>query len=264
MPVTVVRHVGPHPPGHEPSPTRPVRLVARDLDADIMLAAHRHDWGQVTLALSGVFRVTVKDSSWIVPPMRAIWIAPNVVHEVTVLEKALLCPICVLAQRAPFDGDECKVLTVSNLLRELIVALGQADAGARERLIGELILDELAASATLPIRVPLPRDKRLKALCDALIAEPSCSLTLRHWAQQVGASERTLARLFEHELGMRFGQWRQQVRLAHAAPLIARGMPLSQVAAELGYASQSAFSAMFKKMFGSSPSAFFAAGGSAS
>jgi AraC-like DNA-binding protein len=48
------------------------------------------------------------------------------------------------------------------------------------------------------------------------------------------------------------------MRLAHAAPMITRGMPLSQVAAELGYTSQSAFSAMFKKTFGQSPSAFFA------
>jgi AraC-like DNA-binding protein len=57
---------------------------------------------------------------------------------------------------------------------------------------------------------------------------------------------------------MKFGQWRQQMRLAHAAPLIAGGRPLSQVAAELGYTSQSAFSAMFKKTFGQSPSVFFA------
>ena len=102
-----------------------------------------------------------------------------------------------------------------------------------------------------------PVDKRLKSLCDALIADPGAELTLQQWASQVGASDRTLTRLFERELGMGFAQWRQQVRLAHAAPLIARGVPLSQVAAELGYASQSAFSAMFKKIFGSSPSAFF-------
>jgi AraC-like DNA-binding protein len=59
---------------------------------------------------------------------------------------------------------------------------------------------------------------------------------------------------------MSFGQWRQQLRLAHAAPLIARGLPLSHVAEQLGYASQSAFSAMFKKTFGTSPSAFFTDG----
>jgi AraC-like DNA-binding protein len=116
----------------------------------------------------------------------------------------------------------------------------------------------VARSATLPIRVALPTDKRLKTLCETLIADPASPLTLEDWAQRVGASGRTLARLFERDLGMSFSQWRQQVRLAHAAPLITRGLPMSAVAAELGYASQSAFSAMFKKTFGKSPSAFFA------
>jgi len=257
MPVTVLTTTDPHPPGHEPSPARPVRPIARDLEAAKLLSRHRHDWGQVVYALSGVVRVTAMGSSWIVPPLRAIWIAPRVEHEVTVLEKARLRPLCVLAERAPFAGDDCMVLEVSPLLRELIVALGHAEPGARESLLGELILDELARSATRPIRVPLPQDKRLQALCAALLDNPGSALTLDQWARQVGASERTLGRLFERDLGVSFGQWRQQVRLAHAAPLIARGMPLSQVAHELGYASQSAFSAMFKKTFGSSPSAFF-------
>jgi AraC-like DNA-binding protein len=260
MSIPIIRHTGPQPPGQEPSAARPVRAIARDLDVAELLRAHSHAWGQVTYALSGVVRVTVPGSSWIVPPLRAIWIAPNVLHEITVLEKARLRPLCVRAERAPFSGDECKVLAVSPLLRELIVALGETEPGPRESLLAELILDELAGAATRPIRVPLPTDKRLTALCEALIAEPGANLTLADWARQVGASERTLARLFEHDLGMGFGPWRQQARLAHAVPLIARGMPLSLVAQELGYASQSAFSAMFKKTFGSSPSAFFASG----
>lgn len=261
MPIPVVKHTRIHPHGNEPTPQRPVTMVGRDLEADEFLSAHRHPWGQVTYALRGVLRVTALRSSWIVPPLRAIWIAPGVEHEVAVLEKAQLRPLCILAGRAPFEGADCKVLQVSGLLRELIVALAQLDpvaAPAREPLLAALILDELARSATRPIRVPLPEDKRLKALCASLIADPGAGLTLERWARQVGASERTLARLFERELGQSFGQWRQQVRLAHAAPMIARGMPLARVAQELGYASQSAFSAMFKKTFGSSPSAFFA------
>lgn len=166
----------------------------------------------------------------------------------------------VYAGRAPFPGNDCKVLELSNLLRELLTALEQHDRdeqSPREHLLMEMILDEIPRCAVRPVRVPLPSDKRLKALCDALIAQPGAELTLADWAGQVGASERTLARLFERELGMGFVQWRQQARLAHAAPLIAAGMPLSQVAAELGYASQSAFSAMFRKTFGCSPSMFF-------
>jgi AraC-like DNA-binding protein/quercetin dioxygenase-like cupin family protein len=241
-----------------PTASRPVRWVGRDLDASELLAPHSHIWGQVTYALEGVMRVTVGNSTWIVPPLRAIWIPPDTVHEVATLQKAKLRALCVYAGAAPFKGDECVVVNVSALMRELIVALLEVDtAGPREALISGLILDELSRAATLTMCVALPKDKRLKALCEALIADPASPYTLDDWAQQVGASGRTLARLFEQDLGMTFGQWRQQMRLAHATPLIARGLPLSRVAAELGYASQSAFSAMFKKTFGQSPSAFF-------
>ena len=259
MPLKPLTHTRPAQPAMAPTPQRPVRLIARDLAASELLAAHSHAWGQVTYALEGVVRVTVGNSSWIVPPLRAIWIPPQALHEVATLEKARLRALYVHADAAPFQRPACEVLAVSPLLRELIVALSQADEDApREALLAALILDELSRSATRPIRVALPDDKRLKTLCDTLIADPASTLTLHDWSQRVGASERTLARLFEQDLGLTFGQWRQQVRLAHAAPLIARRLPLSQVAAELGYASQSAFSAMFKKTFGQSPSAFFA------
>lgn len=259
MPTEPLTHTRVNLPGREPSPNRPVRLVARNLDADELLAAHSHNWGQVTYALDGVVRVTVGNSTWIVPPQRAIWIPVNAMHEVATLEKAKLRALYVHADVVPFRGAQCEVLEVSALLRELIVALSVAEAGeTRESMIAALILDELARSRTLPIRVAVPDDKRLRLLCEALIADPASPLGLDDWAGQVGASSRTLARLFEKELGLSFGQWRQQVRLAHAAPLIARGMPVSRVAAELGYASQSAFTAMFKKTFGQPPKAFFA------
>jgi AraC-like DNA-binding protein/quercetin dioxygenase-like cupin family protein len=258
MPIKPVTHTRLNLPGVAPTPTRPVRIVARDLAASEKLAPHKHAWGQVTYVLDGVVRVTVGSSTWIVPPMRAIWIPPDATHEIATLEKALLRALYVHADATPFLGSECEVLNVSNLLRELIVALSQIEAGEpREAMLTALILDELTRSPTLPIRVAMPSDKRLKMLCETLIADPASPLTLDEWAQHAGASGRTLARLFERELGMSFSQWRQQVRLAHAAPLIASGMPLSQVAVELGYASQSAFSAMFKKTFGQSPSLFF-------
>ena len=260
MTVPIVRHTLPLDDGDVPTAPRPVTMCARDLVSTQNLAPHDHPWGQLTYALDGVLRVTVADSTWIVPPSRAIWIAPGVEHAVTVLENARLRPLRILAARNPFPGADCRVLEVSSLLRELLAALEQLPAGAlggRADLVANLVLDEMSRCATRPIRVPLPRDKRLAALCAGLIDDPGAVHTLAEWAGRVGASERTLARLFERELGMSFGQWRQQVRLAHAAPLIARGMPLGRVAEQLGYASQSAFSQMFRKTFGSSPSVFF-------
>ncbi|MET0319196.1 MAG: helix-turn-helix transcriptional regulator [Duganella sp.] len=260
MPAPIVTHTLFNRVGVYPTPNRHVTIAGRDLEANAVLLPHDHPYGQFTYAMQGMVRVTANHSSWIVPPQRAIWIPPGMEHTITVLERTLLRPVFVHASRSPFAGDDCKVVHVSTLLRELIAALAQHDENEqsdRERLLSEMILDEVTRCAVRPMRVPLPRDKRLKALCDALIDDPGAELTLQDWAGRVGASERTLTRLFERELGMGFLQWRRQVRLAHAAPLIARGMPLSQVAAELGYASQSAFSAMFKKTFGSTPSAFF-------
>jgi AraC-like DNA-binding protein len=88
------------------------------------------------------------------------------------------------------------------------------------------------------------------------MADPADGRGLAEWAEQVGASERTLARLFQSELDTSFGAWRQQLRLARAVDEISRGLPVAQVAATVGYASQAAFSAMFSRALGVPPSRF--------
>lgn len=56
---------------------------------------------------------------------------------------------------------------------------------------------------------------------------------------------------------MRFLQWREQARLIHALQKIAEGQKMISVAMDCGYASPSAFSAMFKRHFGMTPSEFY-------
>ena len=65
-----------------------------------------------------------------------------------------------------------------------------------------------------------------------------------------------MARLFREQLGTTYQRWRQQAVLAHALPLLARGLPVGQVALAAGYASESAFTAMFKAAMGQPPSRF--------
>ncbi|MBY0574934.1 MAG: helix-turn-helix transcriptional regulator [Undibacterium sp.] len=248
----------PSPSSLFPTSERPVRVVARDLQADESLRAHQHPWAQVTYALDGAMQVIANQQTWFVPPMRAIWIPAYIDHEVRTLERTQLRAIYVDASVIPISGSECVVLEVSDLMRELIKALSRIDdAGLREAHLAACLMDELALATPLPLNVSMPRDTRLHALCELMIADPASSNSLQDYSTMVGASKRTLARLFRSEVQMSFGVWRQQMRLARAAPLVASGLPLSAVASELGYASQSAFSAMFKKTFGQSPSVFF-------
>ena len=97
-----------------------------------------------------------------------------------------------------------------------------------------MLLDEITRADTQALGVPLPDpvtgDKRLRTLCEAVLRAPGARATLGEWARDTGASERTMARLFREQLGLSYPQWRQQVVLAHALPMLARGAPVSQVA----------------------------------
>lgn len=193
-------------------------------------------------------------------------VPPGVEHCVTAIEAAELRTLYVHAGAAGIDGPTCRVLEVSPLLRELVLQmdLGMDGAGPlppqvlrRERLMGELALEELRRAAPVRLGIELPRDKRLRALCEAVVADPTRHATLDAWAREAGASARTVARLFREELSTSFGPWRQQVLLARALTLAAQGRPMGVIAADLGYASASAFSAMVRRSVGAPPSRFF-------
>lgn len=270
--------IGPRTPRlFAPTPGRPLRAKHSQLAADTQVEPHSHPWAQLAWSATGVLRLTTRGGTYLVPPSRALWIPPGVEHAVTVVEAAELCTL-YLHQRAGCCGpgpkrgageawQQCRVLEVSDLLRALMLALPAAPDDApplppgeleREKLIGPLLADELRRAAPVPLGVPMPQDKRLRTLCEAVIDEPTRHDTLGAWVRDIGASERTVARLFRDELGTSFGQWRQQVLLARALTLAARKRPMSEIAAELGYTSPSAFSAMVRRSVGAPPSRFFA------
>nr|WP_239024273.1 helix-turn-helix transcriptional regulator [Ramlibacter humi] len=250
-----------------PTPARPVRVRARSMPADTHFDPHRHAWAQLAYCATGVLQVTSErgggereEVTYIVPPSRAVWIAPGARHAVHVLERAEFRTLYLHASVTPPGWTGCRVLRVSPLLRELVVALDEQDLTRhREQLLSGLVLEELRQADPQSLGVPLPApggDKRLRALCEAVLRSPGQRASLAEWAADVGASERTMARLFQAELGTGYQQWRQQAVLAHALPLLARGLAVHQVAAATGYASESAFSAMFKGAMGQPPRHF--------
>ena len=260
---------------YAPSADRPVRVKARKLKADTRIVPHRHAWAQVAFSNAGVLRVTAGNHTYIVPPSRAVWIPPGTEHIVAVVEDAELRtlylhqPVAMVGPAAlggaeGADWQRCRVLEVSPLLRELAQQLEEEPRGApdaRERCVAALLQDELHRARPVPLGVGLPNDKRLRALCEAVLDDPARHATLEGWAAEAGASVRTVARLFRQELGTTFAEWRQQVLLAKALSMAARKRPMSHIASALGYASASAFTAMVRRSVGMPPSRFFAAAG---
>jgi AraC-like DNA-binding protein len=234
---------------------------------DTQVEPHEHPWSQFTYCASGLMQVTVTQSgaqtTYIVPPSRALWIPAQVQHQVVILEAAELRTVDVLAASETAQWSECRVMVVSPLLRELIHALEDSQPGTRDDALMALTLDEIRSADLQSLGVPMPHpdhgDKRLRTLCEAVLRNPAERPDLRSWVRHVGASERTMARLFRDELGTSYQQWRLQAVLAHALPQLARGVPVSVVAGDSGYTSDSAFSAMFKKAMGKAPRHFMPA-----
>lgn len=253
-----------------PTPAHPVRCRARQVDSDDQFEPHHHAWGQLAYCARGLLQVTVvhtnaadehspQETTTIVPPSRAVWIPPMARHAVTIVESAQLLTLYIDASAVPAHWTRSRVLVVSPLLRELVHALNRPlrPSGDAERALHTLLFDEMEHAATQPLGVPMPSatggDRRLRNLCEAVMQAPAQHATLAAWATHGGASERTLARLFRDELGTSFQRWRQQVVLAHALPMLARGVSVGRVAEASGYASESAFSAMFKSAMGLPP-----------
>ena len=152
-------------------------------------------------------------------------------------------------------------MNVSPLLRELVLhavltAPLYADVPEDRRLLGVLV-DQLATLAQAPLQLPLPREPRARALAAELMGDPRATARIDVLARDVGASRRTLERVFLVETGMTIGRWRQRLRLLEALRRLAEGQPVTAVAHAIGYSTPSAFGAMFRQELDDTPGRYF-------
>jgi AraC-like DNA-binding protein len=231
--------------------------LARHYARGVRIDAHAHEWAQVLYAVAGVMWVEVGREALLVPPQRAVWLPAGTVHSIHMMSAVEMRNLYLHEQNVQPLSRQSGVFEVNGLLRELITTLAeQARDPAYRQLAYRLVVLELAHAARYALRIRLPgsADRRLEVLCRAVIDNPSAELGFEHHAAAVGASVRTLARLFARELGMSFVQWRRQVQLAVAVSRLAEGRSVSHVARSLGYL-PSSFSDMFRRELGASPTA---------
>lgn len=241
-------------------------IVARALDhgAGHRYPPHSHARAQLVYAVSGVLTVETGNGSWLVPPQQAVWVPADIAHEVRAPNPVAMRNLYLHPDVVRDLPDECCVIAVSGLLRELILRAveitGEFPPRPVESRICLMILDELRVAKPEPLHLPLPHDRRVKAVTEALTADPGDRRPLAGWARVAGASERTLARLFVQETGLTFAVWRRRLRLLGAVQRLADGEAITGIAYDLGYESPSAFIAMFSKALGATPGRYLKTG----
>lgn len=240
---------------------RPIVGMAKEFVSGDQIEPHKHIRSQLLYASAGVMTVTTNDGIWVVPPFRAVWIPAKTTHQIKVSGNLSMRTLYIDPAHCAGVPDHCCVVSVSALLRELILhAVRMPDLypldGPEERIM-IVILDQIQDLDIKPLSLTVPKEIRLKKIFIQLSQNPGEKRTLEEWGKIVGATRRTLTRLFNSEIGMSFGRWRQQIRILESLRRLAMNDAVTTIALDLGYDSPSAFISMFKKALGKTPGQYF-------
>jgi AraC-like DNA-binding protein len=235
--------------------------LAHDYPSGHVIPLHFHDRGQIVYASRGVMTVRTRDGAWVVPTHRAVWIPASVPHTITMSGTVAMRTLYLKSRVFLKVPKGCCVLNVSPLLKELILHAcafkGLRRKNPTHRHIIDLIVDQLNSIQTVPLRLPNPSDPRAVRIAQELLSHSGDPRPLSEICRKAGASKRTAERLFQKEVGMTLGKWRQQLRLLRAMQLLADGAKVTHAALEAGYSTPSAFISMFRRTLGTTPTNYF-------
>lgn len=231
--------------------------VARESHDVRVTESHCHSRGQLLGAIQGLISIDAGESKWVVPATYGVWIPPKTPHS-------------LLGSQGPFKGwsvyvtrsacthlpDKPCVIELSGLLREAItrtILWTNTQLEPAQIHLANVILDEIRTLPKASLGLPMPKDARLLRIALALSDNPSDSRQLKDWAAWAGVSQRTLRRRFSSETGFNFIEWRQRVRLLRSLEMLAAGKQITEISLDLGYENVSAFIALFRRTFGTTP-----------
>jgi AraC-like DNA-binding protein len=248
----------------ENDPPRGVSIAthSREYARGSRVPLHAHKSDQLIYAGLGIMEVASGQSRWMIPPHFGLWIPALTLHHVYMPGRVSMRTL-YLRPSLTCLSPVCTVFHVGSLLRELIfeiVSVGQIRNRDRiESALRDLLVAQLRRATPVPTGVTLPKDSRAAAVAQAVIDSPALHTPLKSMCSSAGVSVRTLERLFLLEVGVDFECWRRQVRLMRAIELLVAGRSVKEVAFSVGYQNPSAFVALFRSTFGTTPKAWISA-----
>ena len=134
---------------------------------------------------------------------------------------------------------------------------GTADALAAEELTLELVRRTLSEGSWSGLSGSGAGPRRLADRVKLLLSsDPSRRWSLSDVAKLVGFSPVYLTQVFKRVEGMPLYRYQLQLRLARALELLVNYDDLTSVALDLGFSSHSHFTAAFRNVYGTTPSAY--------
>lgn len=217
---------------------------------------HLHQKNQLLYAPRGCMRISLNNQICVLPPSRAAWIPANTPHSASMTNIVNYRSLYFRNTEEYQLSNGIKIVEVTELLKALIerMAFWEWDKKEEEQTnTTALFFEELRAAKEEALQLRLPTDKRLSAFLRQLKAPDAIAPPLNELQQEVGASSKTISRIFSKETGMSYQHWRQQWRLLKSIELLSNGLQVNDVAYQLAFSSDSAFIHFFRQHTGNTP-----------
>jgi len=238
---------------------QPIYYQLRAMPENTVYPSHQHQWGEFVYSFNGVLEMEAEGQDFRVPPSFGLWHPPNSEHHGGNRQASFHCSLYIdpaLAVQRKMPDKTC-ALIINPMLRAMLNHLRlrppQVPYTLEENKVLDVILDQLAIAPIVGSYLPDSNDLLLNRALIYLKDNPEDNCSLREIAEQLGTSERTLARKAQRDLGMTLSEWRQRLKLMRAIPILLEGASIESVALDLGYSTASSFIVMFRRMLNTTP-----------
>lgn len=217
-------------------------------------AIHHVETPRLLLPEQGTLDVELDGQALSTDPLTGVWLTPDRPYRVRQRHAGQRSSLLVLAAGCGvMTPGPVRVGALWRVRLQLLAAAGDAvEALARDEAVAALVA-ESHASGDGALPRPHPAVQRARAV---LAERFTANDTLADLGRAAACSPFQLARQFRRSTGQTLHRHRTELRLAEALRRLEAGeRNLSLLAAELGFASHSHFSAVFHRLLGRPPAA---------
>ncbi len=242
------------------NPHSPVLVKTIDMPKGYIDALHQHTWHQIIFPIKGLLQTQTEHYQHLVPHTSALFVPAGVQHESIALSNTIFVGIYLNPEFGATYEPQVRTIALTPFLNELLQEIHrQCEGETSHKEVLHLLAvlhDQILKSNVQTFQLLLPQDRRLKLIFEQLTDEPALSCSLKKWGEKIGASERTLSRLFAKEFNTSFLLWRQQIRLIYSLSLLDEELSIQSIADQVGYQNDSSYIKAFKAYFDVTPQQF--------
>lgn len=223
---------------------------------------HQHKWHQIIFPIKGLLQTQAGSYQYLLPHTSALFVPATLAHESIALTNTTFIGIYINPAYCFNSEEQVRTVSLTPFIKELIQEIRRKclQEESHKELLGllQVLHDQMRHDDDddVTFQLLLPKDRRLKQIFDQLTETPALDWSLKKLGEEVGASERTLSRLFVKEFKTSFPLWRQQLRLIYSLSLLDEDRTIQAIADEIGYHNDSSYIKAFKSYFDVTPQQF--------